>query len=266
LLGIIAVAADGQPLRAPEASDSIDIGSTASTVAVVALGLAFVGGLVIVVLSILAQQRRKPVWPRPRAWWFWPLAFVIALLAYLVIGSALGQQEDPPTDGGPESRQAAESEEDDTDPPPWALLALGGVVVVALGGAVLATRRLQVEAGTTGTGTDALVSAIDAALADLDGEGDPRTVIIAAYARLLEGFAAAGVGRRHAETPFEHLRRGLAELDVRPAPAERLTALFVEARFSTHRLGEGERDEAIAAFRAVRDDLARAAPLTATSP
>jgi hypothetical protein len=266
LVGIIVVAADGQPLSAPEASDTIDIGSTASTIAVVALGLAFVGGLVIIVLSILTQQRRKPVWPRPRAWWFWPLAFVVALLAYLVIGSALGQQEDPPADGGPEPRPAAESEEADPDPPPWALLALGGVVVIALGGAVMATRRLQAQASSTGAGTDALVSAIDAALADLDGEGDPRAVIIAAYARLLDGFASAGVGRQNAETPFEHLRRGLAELEVRPAPAERLTALFVEARFSTHPLGELERDEAIAAFRAVRDDLARAAPVPAASP
>ena len=39
----------------------------------------------------------------------------------------------------------------------------------------------------------------------------------------------------------------------------RLTGLFERAKFSHHRIGEGDRHEAIAALRAVRRELAEAA-------
>ena len=103
---------------------------------------------------------------------------------------------------------------------------------------------------------DPLLEALDASIEDLEGEGDPRSAVIAAYARLLDGFERCGLGRRPAETPLEHLRRGLAALPLRPEPAERLTDLFLEARFSPHPIGPAERDEAHAALLTARRDLA----------
>ena len=50
--------------------------------------------------------------------------------------------------------------------------------------------------------------------------------------------------------------RGLAALPMRPGPAERLTDLFLEARFSPHPIGPAERDEAHAALLTARRDLA----------
>ena len=78
---------------------------------------------------------------------------------------------------------------------------------------------------------------IERSLVELDESDDPRRAIIAAYARLLDAFAARGLERRPAETPVEHLLAGLAALPIRPEPAARLTSLFVEARFSTHPMG-----------------------------
>jgi hypothetical protein len=45
---------------------------------------------------------------------------------------------------------------------------------------------------------------------------------------------------------------------LRPGSVHRLTGLFERAKFSQHRIGEGDREQAIAALRAVRRDLAEA--------
>jgi hypothetical protein len=139
---------------------------------------------------------------------------------------------------------------------------LGGVVAGALVGAAAMGRRLRQE--QAGQHETAIVrDALDTSLAELELGGDPRAAIVAAYARLLAGFEQCGVERTAAETPLEHLRRGLASVPIRPDPAEELTGLFLEARFSTHPLGEAERDRALRAFRAARDDLAgHAHPIT----
>lgn len=98
---------------------------------------------------------------------------------------------------------------------------------------------------------------IDSMLAD----PDPKTAIIGAYARLLEGLAACDAARRDHEAPIEHLQRALSILPVGPRPLRQLTGLFEIARFSTHRLTESHRDQALDALHAASADLA-AAPST----
>lgn len=97
---------------------------------------------------------------------------------------------------------------------------------------------------------------IDAMLAD----PDPNTAVIGAYARLLDGLAACGAGRRDHEAPMEHLHRVLTVLRVRPEPLRRLTELFEIARFSTRPLDAADRERALDALRAVSEDLDAAAP------
>src|SRR5262249_29970503 len=142
---------------------------------------------------------------------------------------------------------------------PWAVLALGVVVVGALSAAAWAARRRRPPPATVDIDHDeqreAAGHAFDASIADLEAESDPRRAIVAAYARLLDGLAACGLGRRAAEAPEEHLRRALLDLQVREAPMRALVALFGEARFSEHELTRVHKDAAIDAFRATRDDL-----------
>jgi hypothetical protein len=93
-------------------------------------------------------------------------------------------------------------------------------------------------------------------LADLRDEGDPRKAVIRTYARMEQTFAAYGVARRRSETPQEYLTRVLDRLRVSADSAERLTRLFERAKFSTHRIDPGMKDEAIAALTGLRAELA----------
>jgi hypothetical protein len=88
-----------------------------------------------------------------------------------------------------------------------------------------------------------------AALAELD---DARAAIIACYLAMERSLADRGAARAVADTPDELLARALATGIVRGPAARRLTALFYEARFSTHPLGPEQRETA----RRALDDLA----------
>ena len=95
------------------------------------------------------------------------------------------------------------------------------------------------------TGTPAeLARAVDSgrmALRELD---DARAAIIGCYLAMEESLAGAGAARGAAETPDELLSRAVEGSLVRAAPAGQLTALFYEARFSTHPMPAVRRDEA----------------------
>jgi hypothetical protein len=147
--------------------------------------------------------------------------------------------------------------------PPALLLLLGALAVALAAGIVLwryrAARWGQREApGELRAGAEheaahgAVMGSIDAMLAD----ADPRTAIIGAYARLLEGLAACGLARLDHEAPMEHLARVLQRLSVRREPLRRLLQLFQRARFSTHALDATHRGAALAALQDVAGDLA----------
>ena len=102
---------------------------------------------------------------------------------------------------------------------------------------------------------DAVVSALDESLDDLRAERDPRTAVIAAYARLERVLARHGLPRRTTEAPLEYLHRVLAGAAVTPGAVRRLTTLFERAKFSQHDVGVEMKDEAIAALETVREDI-----------
>ncbi|MGI9006473.1 MAG: DUF4129 domain-containing protein [Streptosporangiaceae bacterium] len=83
------------------------------------------------------------------------------------------------------------------------------------------------------------------ALQDLD---DARAAIIGCYLAMETSLAQAGAQRGIAETPDELLARAVPAGLAAPGPAGRLTALFYEARFSTHPMPRSRRDEASAAL------------------
>jgi len=89
-----------------------------------------------------------------------------------------------------------------------------------------------------------LARAVDSgrmALRDLD---DARTAIIRCYLAMEGSLAGAGAVRGMAETPDELLGRAVAAGLVHAGPAGRLTALFYEARFSTHPMPLSRREQA----------------------
>jgi hypothetical protein len=90
---------------------------------------------------------------------------------------------------------------------------------------------------------------------------DARAAIIACYVAMERTLAERGTARASADTPDELLARALAAGAVRGGGARRLTALFYEARFSTHPLAAGQRDAAAAALDEIAAELSvRAEP------
>jgi hypothetical protein len=105
--------------------------------------------------------------------------------------------------------------------------------------------RLARLARSLAAGSDALTSG-----------GEPRAAIIACYAAMERGFAAAGSPPAPADTPAEVLVRATRSGLVRGEPAGTLTSLFRRARYSTHPMTSADSKAAADALAEMRTDLA----------
>ena len=147
---------------------------------------------------------------------------------------------------------------------PWGPI-LYGLLVVALVAAVAVSiwwsSRLRKPAAPlviVDTSAEELREAVEsgrAALAEID---DARAAIIACYVGMERSLAERGTRRSVADTPDELLARAVAAGTVRGPAASRLTALFYEARFSTHPVAAGQRAAASAALDELAEELAAA--------
>ena len=94
--------------------------------------------------------------------------------------------------------------------------------------------------------------AVQAAIAALEADTDPRGAVIAAYAAMQRTLAAHGLVRSPSEAPREFLGRVLVASRAAEHDAGTLTGLFEEARFSTHPISERTRERALSALRSLR--------------
>jgi hypothetical protein len=85
---------------------------------------------------------------------------------------------------------------------------------------------------------------------------DAQAAIIACYVAMEASLATAGAARDVAETPDELLARAVGSGLLHGTAAGRLTALFYEARYSSHALPATARDEAARALDAISAELA----------
>jgi hypothetical protein len=144
-------------------------------------------------------------------------------------------------------------------PPGFDWLAAGIVVGLLVAGAVLAWWFLRPRRPLGALSLARLQAVLDDAIDDVLGEADPRRAVIAAWVKLEGVLAGHGVSRRESEAPFEYAARAGTELDARLGVEggwlEQLAGLFEWARFSTHDVTPGMREEALAGLVAVRDGL-----------
>jgi hypothetical protein len=271
LLGLVAVGALRGPLgsgrgRPHYPADLVDS-------LLLLLFLAMLAGAVLAVVTLwpdrhLLRQRRR------RGGSFsliLPMAAVLALWLLRDVLGLSGGRDDPPA-----STLATPSTVEVPTPPDQpgvvplvvAGLALAAMVGIAVAQLVAERRRRRPPP----TPAERLVELLDDTLDDLEREPDPRRAVIAAWARMEHGLAAAGLPRHPAEAPFEYATRvleaALAPIDrgtplgfpgpLRPSSVHRLTGLFERAKFSQHPVGQADREEAIAALRTVRRELAEA--------
>ncbi|MFI5853133.1 DUF4129 domain-containing protein [Streptomyces parvulus] len=93
-----------------------------------------------------------------------------------------------------------------------------------------------------------LLSAVHSGRRALAGTGDARAAVIACYAAMEDALAASGVRRNASDSPADLLARA-ADAGLAPgAAAPRLTALFREARYSSHPMGATHREAAAGAL------------------
>ena len=152
------------------------------------------------------------------------------------------------------------------------LLALAAAVVIY----VLARFIMAYRGTWTGWRRRAGIVAIDASPHDTDEAGlreavesgrsalgqydDAQAAIIACYVAMEQALARAGTARAAADTPDELLARAAGHGLIRTDAAARLTALFYEARFSSHPVPPARRDDAQRALNELAASLAEPEP------
>ncbi len=103
-----------------------------------------------------------------------------------------------------------------------------------------------------------LLEVVESGRSALRAIDDARAAIIACYVAMEASLDEHGAARAIADTPDELLTRATAMGVVRGTAAARLTALFYEARFSSHPMDRGHRDAAGQALAELAAELAQA--------
>ena len=114
------------------------------------------------------------------------------------------------------------------------------------------------EVVTPAQAREQVIAAVDAGLSDLDdADADPRRAVIACWVRLEQAAAAAGTPREPGDTPTELVTRLLRGHDVSAAVLFALAEVYRLARYATHTVDTGMRDQARAALQQLRGELSR---------
>jgi len=265
LLATAGIASHGRPL-----SGGRGTGPTATFFDYVATTLILVAlvFLAIAVWSVLSQKTAGGGPPRSRWNLVALLSFAVsALIAVLLVHSGFidrlrnleqnlnknkhGQTAQKPPPAGRNVRNPHLR---------WDEIAVFVALIAGTGVVLYANRRTRRTPRPWRFGrNEEVAKALDESIDDLRNDPDLRRAIIAAYARMEQALARAGMARHPSEAPFEYMERALRSLDTSADGAQTLTGLFEWAKFSHHEPESAMRDEAIAALVAVRDELARPA-------
>jgi hypothetical protein len=103
---------------------------------------------------------------------------------------------------------------------------------------------------------ETLREAVESGRSALRTYDDAKLAIIACYAAMESSLAEHGSARREADTPDELLARATETGIVRGTAPARLTALFYEARFSSHPMDQTQREAAEQALNELASALA----------
>ncbi len=273
---LLAVTVTGLRARGTFAHGGNQTAAGASDVVLATVLSAAEGLAVIAFIVVLASARpqRPPkgdddddeeLW-RPNIPWWAKTAGVLLALAALVTPFAvlltrkprqLGPR--PPVAGPPKVSlgHAATSSGSNV----WPLI-IGMVIAIAVVVALTLPARRKRSARAQPkdrTRLAALLASLAAGSEALNAGGEPRAAIIACYAAMERGFAAAGSAPAVADTPAEVLARATRAGLIRPGPAQTLTGLFRRARYSTHPMTSADSRVAADALTQMRSDLGQGA-------
>jgi hypothetical protein len=262
LLAVAALASHGRPLSTSRGtgptSHFFDYVFTTVALFVIAIGLAFLW-------SLLGAKPASPGRQRPK-FDLWQLLLSLAasfLLGWFLLHAHFhplakvlhrpGQQPKASRTGTTGTHPSAANSRGARLR--WDEVAIVAALLAAAGVAAFASRSSKPMKPWRIRPQEEVALALDESLDDLRSEPDLRRAIIAAYARMENTLAAAGIPRRPSETPLEFLARALQGLDASAGAVTRLTDLFEWAKFSQHEPDASMRDDAIDALVALRDEL-----------
>jgi Domain of unknown function (DUF4129) len=242
--------------------------------AVLAIALSAAEGIAVIAFIVVLASARPQRPPQVQSddeddlerpyipWWAKTLGVLLAVAALVTPFAVLFTRKPRaigprPLPGGPAGSGLIRP----TVPPSssaWPLIT--GMVIailVVLILAVLSRRRRPAHPPPAGRRRlAALLDSLAAGSEALTAGGEPRAAIIACYAAMERGFAAAGSAPAVADTPAEVLARATRAGLVRAGPAETLTGLFRRARYSTQPMTSTDSRVAADALTELRTDLA----------
>jgi hypothetical protein len=239
------------------------------------------------VLGLPVQTATTSVPAVKRRWWFTAAAVLgLVVLAWAATAGTepLWHDADPVARQDPASERVEQAV--DSSPPiqarrgaddtawdlGWLLTAfawavLTGLLALLLLALVRAWRRRpqrhRIEP-TTAAALPTVAETVNDAEAELQEvllRGSPRNAIVRCWVRLEQAVAAAGIAPRPSETSLEFTTRVLAAMTVDDASLRRLGALYREARFSRHELGEPQRRAAIASLTELLEQVGTGRPI-----
>jgi hypothetical protein len=223
------------------------------------LPVLFVGTLILLI--------RRRVRPRPtgkRASWWDVVTRVLGLLILVAVFLAW-----------PRALRAAKATVDDANAANgggpatavfpiaagWPIdLALVGLLLAAVLAIVLLLRRSRrvdwaTEDDTSGGPRASAAVAVSRTIQDLEAGRDVRSAILVCFQRFCELLGSRGITEQGALTPRELEALAVHRLRVSSKDSRILTGVFEEARYSTHPLGEPDRQRALQSLGQIRAAL-----------
>ncbi len=256
VLALAAIAAIGSKSRLGEGS-SRQVAATFEIDPMQVVAWAFLGMMAMLLLAAFSgrggQQRQKR--QRRNISQAGVFLFLVVFSAIALTIASIGDDED---DSGGAALPGEGSVMTLTGQ--QAVGAAGGLLAVAVLGAAAVALWLHAtrSAPTAKDEAEAVERVIDDALLELESGGDPREVIIRAYARLERTFESGGMDRRPEEAPQEYVERVLELIRIDPSAVHELTELYEEARYSAHRITGDLADTARTVLGRIRSELATA--------
>jgi Domain of unknown function (DUF4129) len=239
----------------------------------VAEGAGLVACVIVFVLALPGLRPQKPAeedeeqWRPPVPWWAKPVLvlFALAVLAapwFILLAARKRRPSTTPL--APLAPLVPRPGTGHLATPSgssvlWPLLA-GALLAIAAAAAAAALawrsrRRDRRGATDPAARAGSLAAGLAAGRDALLSGREPRAAIIACYAAMERGFAAAGSAPEAADTPAEVLTRAGAAGLVRSDSAEELTGLFRRARYSSQPVTSADSDAAASALARMRADL-----------
>lgn len=189
---------------------------------------------VLLVGRLLHRRRRDR---RAEARWEWLrrlVSLAVVLAAVVALRALLGRQDPEGSSDNDGGLDPAAGGADVLGWSGWVFALALGLTIAAAAILVWRARAARHDAPAPETPVDDVRDVIAAGRAALDDPiGDPRAAVVACYAAMEASLAAAGSGRRPAESPEELLARAVAEKRLPAEPGRRLTRLFLAARYSS---------------------------------